>query len=379
MAGSVRHNRTIFFLCLLMGLTTSAYAPPPAPKLATLSETNNDVDISIFVAFLSENEEFDPSEKSIDEWFLAALSGSCVAVKALFNKWTDINRRTPDGETALYIASEYGHKDLVQLLLDRGADASLATKAGGGALSIAVQNKHIDIVRILLENDTSTISIKEKDLALCIASESNGEDIVKLLFEYKRADADFTLDGKQMALYAAAQNGHAGTVNILLKHDVAPTTGEYNAVYIASLRGHTDVVRLLLKYGADANFALPKEGWTALHAASEKGHVSTVKLLLERGADASKTTKSGFTPLKLAIREEKRKVAQVLETHLNSANYSMSVSAPAALLLKSRQNPEKILQKNIRRSSNEAVQRSFSLSDEKGIQMPVSSSNTPPK
>ena len=57
----------------------------------------------------------------------------------------------PDGVTALYIASQRGHPEVVRLLLDASADKDKAARYGATALFIASLEGHHEVVRLLLQ------------------------------------------------------------------------------------------------------------------------------------------------------------------------------------------------------------------------------------
>jgi ankyrin repeat protein len=50
------------------------------------------------------------------------------------------------GATPLYIASQNGHSDIVNILIRNGADINLARNTGATPLYIASQNGHSDVV-----------------------------------------------------------------------------------------------------------------------------------------------------------------------------------------------------------------------------------------
>ena len=72
-------------------------------------------------------------------------------VSALNNKEININEPYPDnGNTPLHIAAWNGYAEIVQLLLTAPAiDKTLKNKSGQTALDLAKQNNHTDIVRLL--------------------------------------------------------------------------------------------------------------------------------------------------------------------------------------------------------------------------------------
>ena len=60
-----------------------------------------------------------------------------------------IDKARDDGCTALLMASQKGHKEVVKALLDLGADATLATPTGATPLQIAKRNNHVVIAALL--------------------------------------------------------------------------------------------------------------------------------------------------------------------------------------------------------------------------------------
>ena len=57
-----------------------------------------------------------------------------------------------DGTTALMLAAQDGHVEIVRLLLESGADKHLAMNDGRTALIVAPQRGHLEIVELLLES-----------------------------------------------------------------------------------------------------------------------------------------------------------------------------------------------------------------------------------
>ncbi len=55
------------------------------------------------------------------------------------------------GRTALNVASDSGHLDVVTVLLELGADPNIASNDGWTPLNAALDNGHLDVFKLLLE------------------------------------------------------------------------------------------------------------------------------------------------------------------------------------------------------------------------------------
>jgi ankyrin repeat protein len=133
----------------------------------------------------------------------------------------------------------------------------------------------------------------------------------------KGAKIDATDPKGWNALMAAASNGRAETVKLLLKTGVdieQKKAGDWNALLLAATRGQTDTVKLLLDRGAVIN-ATESGGWTSLMLAAHDGHIKTVTLLLENGAEPDQKKPDGLTALMLAASKGQTETVQLLLEH----------------------------------------------------------------
>jgi ankyrin repeat protein len=88
------------------------------------------------------------------------------------------------GFTALMIASQFGHIEVVKLLLERGAKLDLQVPSGPTALIIASAQGNTDVVKLLLESGANKeLKTLEGKKALDYAKNT---DIETLLTETKR-------------------------------------------------------------------------------------------------------------------------------------------------------------------------------------------------
>lgn len=134
----------------------------------------------------------------------------------------DFQGPASDYETALRVASTWGHDDAVQRLLRSGVDANGNGRNYGTVLQAASARGHKDIVILLLGSD---------------------------------ADPNFAGGDYGSALCAACANGHEDLVNILLgnKKIVKNIGSKFGApLHIAILLSKTSIIEALVQDAAEA-------------------------------------------------------------------------------------------------------------------------------
>ncbi len=119
-------------------------------------------------------------------------------IEYLIEKGADIYSKSKyGGWTALILASQNGHKDIIQFLLSDagGADINAQNNYGYTALIVASRYGHKDIVKLLLQGGAN---INAKDnigyTALKWASMIGHEDIVKLLLDSQNPENFYEFD-----------------------------------------------------------------------------------------------------------------------------------------------------------------------------------------
>jgi len=83
---------------------------------------------------------------------IAAHRGHTDVIEYLLGKGADIHARCTRGDeglTPLHMAARNGHVDAVRVLLAKGADTSLKSKGGRTALDLAKEKNHPDVVELL--------------------------------------------------------------------------------------------------------------------------------------------------------------------------------------------------------------------------------------
>lgn len=111
------------------------------------------------------------------------------------------------------------------------------------------------------------------------------------------------LDGST-PIRAAAEEGHAGVVRLLLAHNANPNIADKDGttpLRKAATSGHVEAVGALLESKADPDAATYGSGVTPLFNAAANASLEVVRLLLKHGADPNKyKTNDGSLPLGVA-------------------------------------------------------------------------------
>jgi hypothetical protein len=87
-----------------------------------------------------------------DKKFLAAAKAGNIAIVTEQLKYcTDIEVKTRNGWTALVLAAQDGHEEVVKVLLDGGAEKETKDRFNWAALLLAAQNGHGKAIQLLLD------------------------------------------------------------------------------------------------------------------------------------------------------------------------------------------------------------------------------------
>ena len=253
----------------------------------------------------------------------AANDGNLEAVKKSIRDGADIDYRCPTSigkETALFMASQNGHTEVVRWLLEAGADANTVDHQGASPLYMAAQKNHDDVVRLLLaEVDPRDTILKSNGASpLHVAADLGSIATLETLLDDGRLPVDgLSLEG-HTPLHQAAHQGQLKAIELLLRHgaDASIAYDGETPADIASRRGHDEVVALLteaerkaaatktfcpslfagnveavelaIRNGVDVDYRCPaQEGngtQTALYDSSRYGDVDMIRLLLDKGA-----------------------------------------------------------------------------------------------
>ena len=253
----------------------------------------------------------------------AVTAGNNEAVEFLLQLETvNIDHTNEEGKTALMLACEKGHEDIVHSLLSAGANVNIQDNNGWTALMIAIEHNYISIIHMLLQaNANPHLKLSDGSNAVMIASYHGNYVVVDLLIS-KGVDYKYQQEDGWNAFMLACQKGHTQIVELLLKEKVDPNVQEkdgWNAFMLACRNGQTQIVEQLLNSKEQVvikkNINVKnKNGSTALMIAcdTEKEHSEIVQLLLDAGADPNAKGKHGKTALASAMNSGNRTILRKL-------------------------------------------------------------------
>ncbi|XP_053149552.1 serine/threonine-protein phosphatase 6 regulatory ankyrin repeat subunit C isoform X2 [Hemicordylus capensis] len=227
---------------------------------------------------------------------LAAYNGHCEALKTLAETLVNLDVRDHKGRTALYLATERGSTECVEVLTSHGASALVKEK-------------------------------KKKWTPLHAAAAYGNTDSLHLLIDSgERVDITDVMDVHgQTPLMLAIMNGHVDCVHLLLEKgstvDAADRRGRTalhrggrTPIHFASVCGHSEILRTLLQAALSTDpldSVVDYSGYSPMHWASYSGHEDCLELLLEHNPFAY-LEGNPFTPLHCAVINNQDGTAEML-------------------------------------------------------------------
>ncbi|KAL6967434.1 hypothetical protein U1Q18_033243 [Sarracenia purpurea var. burkii] len=235
-----------------------------------------------------------------------------------------LERQNQAGETALFVAAEYGYVDLVREMIkyyDLGA-ASIKARNGFDALHIAAKQGDLEMVKVLTEAhpELSMTVDMSNTTALHTAATQGHTEVVNFFLESESSLAAIARSNGKTALHSAARNGHVDVVKALLSKqpEIASRTDKkgQTALHMAAKGQNLEVVEELIKAGPSSINIVDGKGNTALHIATRKGRTQIVKMLLSHAeTDTKAVNRSYETAIDTAEKTGQSEVAAILREH----------------------------------------------------------------
>ncbi|KAJ6784458.1 hypothetical protein PWT90_02875 [Aphanocladium album] len=213
----------------------------------------------------------------------ATIESRTEVIKALVQAGTQMDIKDADGNSALYLTTEY-HSDATtaEVLLRLGASTELKSNIGRTSLMNATLKQKLPLVKTLLENGANVnISDKSGRVPIMAAVAAGSEACIQLL------------------------NDHGARLDLLDNNGCS-------VMHCAVEYGNMEVIKALLANGADINSAIDRQGLTALHRAAGDGRLDLVKYLLDAGANLEAKTINGENVLMVACSGKEDSHAEVV-------------------------------------------------------------------
>jgi ankyrin repeat protein len=282
----------------------------------------------------------------------AARNGDNMTVRALLgnistDKKVNVNATSKFG-TAMNVAANFGHTDVVETLLKEKANLDTKDRVGSTPLYLASYTGYADTVKFLLTHGANPNVVgHSNNTPLHVASENGHLDVVDQLIRSKKIDLNCKNTAGKTPLHTAIIRGHLPVVQRLVE-ELVESKGNVNEAYsdkppfyLAAKEGQVDIISYFLEqknidvesgitmevktlqklFGKDAwrlDNILPLNHqplyFTPLHAAILHGHYQVVKKLLEFGANPNNFA-GGITPFELAKVINKPSIIAILRKY----------------------------------------------------------------
>ncbi|KAI9154308.1 hypothetical protein LWI28_024177 [Acer negundo] len=235
-----------------------------------------------------------------------------------------LSKQNQSGETALYVAAEYGYADLVKEMIKFHDIAMAGTKSRNGfdAFHIAAKQGNLEVLKVLMDAipELSMTCDSSNTTALHTAASQGHIDVVNFLLENGSSVATIAKSNAKTALHSAARNGHVEIVKSLLSTEPGIATRNdkkgQTALHMAVKGLSVELVDELLSLEPSLINMVDTKGNTALHIATRKGRAQIIrKLLTHSGVDKAAINKSGETAFDTAEKTGNSEIKAILQEY----------------------------------------------------------------
>lgn len=230
----------------------------------------------------------------------AAMGGQDKALKTLLQTHADITIQANNGATPLFYAANIPYNEnleVAQTLLDAGVSINQPDNNGNTALMIAAQNGHSNLIKLLLENGADVLQRNNDGNDALMSAVRNGHfHCAKLLID-----------------------SGANVLNT--------TKYGHNNLHYAAYFGYLNLIRLLatkIDINSQSCHSLLEDnnGFTALHYAVQNKQIEAVNTLVKLGAEVNIKSKNGKKPADLTSDE---RIKALLRKNGKMSNQSQQI------------------------------------------------------
>lgn len=243
------------------------------------------------------------------------------------------------GETALYVAAEYGYVDLVREMIKCYdlAEAGIKARNGFDALHIAAKQGDMEVLKVLMEAHpelSMTVDLSNTT-ALHTAATQGHIEVVNFLLEAGSGLATIARSNGKTALHSAARNGHLEVLKALLEKEPEITKRTdrkgQTALHMAVKGQSSEVVEQLIMADPSSVNMVDNKCNTPLHIATRKGRAQIVRMLLgQKETDTKAVNRAGETAIDTAEKTGHPDIAAILQEQGVMSAKNLKAQAPTS-------------------------------------------------
>ncbi|CAA6654864.1 unnamed protein product [Spirodela intermedia] len=253
----------------------------------------------------------------------AARAGNLAMVMEILTETNEddlqglLSRQNQAGETALYVACEYGYVDVVGEMMKHydASSAGIKAKNGYDPLHVAAKQGDVDILKVLLGAipELSMTADLSNTTALHTAATQGHVEVVGT--PGWPPDGQEGPDGAPHGRQGPEPGGGGGAPTVLPSLVNSVDSKGSTALHVAARKGRPQAVRRLLEMPEMDMKVVNRAGETALDAAEKEGQAEVMAILLEHGAESARALKAAnpARELKQTVSEIKHEVQSQLE------------------------------------------------------------------
>ena len=236
--------------------------------------------------------------------FVAAMNGLTENVDYLLSKGANIEHRTKAppppsyvwgdpiersktsfwNSTMMHAAASGGHSSIIRLLLTKNASFTKVNGVNLTAIQLAAQNGHLEVVKVLHKHGAQL-----DHLSLQYAAFKGHANVVAYLLNFSVEDICMRCNG---SFYWLQNRTRYQAASLDYSHDAVLSDDKFkifcqSALHLAVAKNHTKVAQLILLQEYRTVHCTDFTGRTPLHEAVRQNHVEMAELLIKGGTKIS--------------------------------------------------------------------------------------------
>ncbi|OGW35658.1 MAG: hypothetical protein A2X58_14065 [Nitrospirae bacterium GWC2_56_14] len=240
----------------------------------------------------------------------AVEQGDAEIISLILGAGADVKNK--DGGQALLWAAREGQQEITASLIQKRVSLNIKTTEGKTAIRVAFDHNHAEIMRMLLNTSMELGKDDAKEILPWAAGHGEAESVRALV--RRKVDLNAMNLRYHFALDEAVKAERTDIVRILLQAGADPNRKTAYPVLINAVSGNRlEAARLLIRNGADVNGRDALDN-TSLMIAAKTGNPDMVRLLIESGADATANNRQNRDSFWIAVSEGNGEALKMLFT-----------------------------------------------------------------